>query len=747
MKLRLPDLKISIYFTALVAIAAIFGGSVRAQSGTQANGDATISGVLTDASGRPLAGARIVATRVATAQAGGTSQAVPAAETQSHDDGSFSLAVEPGTYRVVITRDSFTRIEREAVVTAGQNIEWKLRMEIQPLAAGIVVTAQATPMVVSQSPAPVTVVTREQIEERHANSLPDLLATLPGINLSQTGANGGLTTLFLDGGNSNYTKVLVDGAPVNDSGGFKDFSNLTLDNIEKIEVVHGAESAIYGSDAMTGVVQIFTKRGTTRTPELEMVGEGGSFDTGRGSSTVSGALGRFDYLGGFGYFTTAGQGTNDFMLNRTYSGNVGYKFSDTNTLRVSLRNNSSDGGLPGQTLFDPPDPVQTITMQDFSGSAIWNAQTGPHWQWRVSGTEASLRSNDNDPPNVTDPFGFDAIDQFNRAGVDAQGTYLFKGGAATAGYAFEIENAFPSALFGEHVQRRNQAGYVDVRWQPAKRLTLNAGGRVDDNSVFGTKVVPRVGAAYLLREGSSEIGETRVHAFYGQGIVEPQLSEVFGADPCFRPNPALAPEQSQTANGGIDQSLFRGRLHLSADYFYNQFHNIISFAFNPTATGQCPFGTGMSVNTDRALARGVNFSGQLSPTRWLRLSGNYSYDDTRVLFSPNAGDQTEEAGNHLLRRPVNSGSAEANVSVRRLNVNVLGYFSGVRTDSDFLGLGLTRNPGFGLLNCTATYRVRREVQLFVRGTNLLNKQYQNTIGFPALGRGIIGGVKLTFGGE
>ncbi|MFZ0818645.1 MAG: TonB-dependent receptor [Candidatus Acidiferrales bacterium] len=742
MKRRLPELKISNFIFGVLICLLYLCGSADAQSGAQTRGDATLAGVVTDAGGRPISGARIVVTRVIVAQTGGATQFAFSVETQSHDDGNFSIALEAGTYRVAITRDSFTRIEREAVLSAGQKVEWKLRMEIEPLAAGIVVTAQATPMDVASTPAPVTVITREKIEQREATSLPDLLSSLPGISMARTGAEGGLTTLFLDGGNSNYAKVLVDGAPVTASGGFIDFSNLTLDNIEKIEIVHGAESALYGSDAMTGAVQIFTKRGTTQTPELEVVGDGGSFSTGNGSATVSGLLGRFDYLGGFGYLTTAGQGTNDFMLNRTYSGNFGYKFSDMDTLRVSIRDNASDAGIPGQTVFIPPDPTQTNDRQDFSGNAVWNAQAGPHWQWRVSANESSQLSNDNDPLEF-----FDAIDQFNRASADAQGTYLFKVGAATAGYTYEIENAFPSALDGLHVQRRNQAGYLDARWQPTKRLTVNAGARADDNSVFGTKVEPRVGASYLLREGSSDIGETRVHAFYGQGIVEPQLSEIFGTDPCFRPNPSLAPEESKTANGGIDQNLMHGRLTLSADYFYNQFHDIISFAFDPAATSTCPFGTGMSVNTDRAVARGVNFSGELHPVRWLRLAGHYSYDDSRVLFSPNAGDQTETPGNHLLRRPVNSGTLEANVSVRRLNLNALGYFSGARTDSDFLGLGLTRDPGYARLDCALSYRVRRELSLFIRGTNLLNKQYQDALGFPALGRQIVGGVKLTFGGE
>ncbi len=743
MKPRLPDLRISLLVAAVLICSFILCGRAGAQSGR----DATLAGVVTDASEHPISGARIVVTQVGATRTGGAAQAAPPAETESRDDGSFSLALAPGTYRVVITRASFTRIEREAMLSAGQKVEWKLRMEIEPLAAGVVVTAQATPIEAASTPAPVTVITREQIEQRQATSLPDLLSTLPGFSLARTGAEGGLTTLFLDGGNSNYTKVLVDGAPVNESGGFMDFSNLTLDNIEKIEVVDGAESALYGSDAMTGVVQIFTRRGTTRTPELELEGDGGSFSTGHGSSIVSGLLGAFDYSAGFGYFTTAGQGTNDFMLNRTYSGNFGYKFSDTDTLRVSIRENASDAGIPGQTLVNPPDPVQTNDLHDFIGSVTWNAQLGPHWQWRVSAYEADQHMNDNDPPNIDDPFGFDAIDQFNRAGTNAQGSYLFRGGEATAGYSYEVENGFPSALNGLHTRRNNQAGYLDARWQPTKRLTVNAGARAEDNSSFGTKVVPRVGAAYLLSQGNRELGETRLHGFLGQGIVEPRLDQSFGTDPCFPGNPNLLPEQSTTANGGIDQSLFRGRLHLSADYFYNQFHDIISFGLGP-ATLTCPFGTGTFFNTDRAVARGLNFSGELHPARWFRVSGNYTYDDSRVISAPNASDPNETPGNHLLRRPVNSGSLEMNFSARKLNVNLLGYFTGKRTDSFFtFPPAIVPNPGYARIDAAASYRVRREVSLFVRGTNLLNKQYQDALGYPALGREIRCGIKLTFGGE
>jgi vitamin B12 transporter len=722
---------------ALFIFAVAFTLSLLLTSqGIAAQTSAILTGIVSDPGGRPIRGALVRATPEAT---DGSSRQQPS-QTASIDDGSFELILSPGRYNVVVTRVSFARVQRTIEVAAGQHLQLPLEMALEPLASSVVVTAETTPVEANTTPAPVTTITRNEIEQRAAYSLPDLLATLPGFSFDRTGPEGGETSLFLDGGNSNYTKVLVDGTPANDSGGPLDFSNFTLDNVDKIEVVHGAESAIYGSDAMTGVIQIFTHRGDTREPELDLTGEGGSFDTGRGSATLSGLLGPLDYSFADGYFTTAGQGPNDAFLNRTLSGNFGWKLSDNDTLRLTVRDNSSDAGIPGPTLYLPPDLLQTNALHNLYANLIWNAQTGKHWQWHVSGDEASLHGIDSDPGN------FVSTDQFNRAAFNAQVTYLFPTGGFTGGYYYEVENGFPGALEGEHARRNNQAGYLDARWQPIPRLTLNAGTRAEDNSSFGTRVVPRAGVAYLLRKGSADWGATRLHGFYGQGIDEPELAESFGTDPCFPGNPNLQPEESKTTSAGIEQRFASDRVRVSADYFYNEFHNIISFAFLlPTPT--CQFGTGTYFNTDLAIARGTNLSIDTRIVRWLTIAGHYSFDNSRVLISPNATDPTELPGNHLLRRPVNSGTVVLNATWRRLDFNIVGYITGQRTDSDFLGLGFTRNPGYSRFDVAGSYRVDRNVSLFVRAGNVLNRQYQDALGYPALGREIRGGVKLTFGGR
>ena len=696
----------------------------------------TLHGLVTDPSGRAVSGAKIVLSGLAT----NTSVANSAAETSSGADGRFELRAAPGRYRISISRESFARVERELEVSAGSRHDLEFQLALEPLASSVIVTAESNPVEVGSTTATVDVITRSQIDHREETTLANLLATEPGFSLARTGPEGGQATIFLDGGNSNYTKVLIDGAPANDSGGFIDISNFTLDSVDKIEVAHGAESAVYGSDAMAGVLQIFTHRGTTRIPELDLTADVGSFDSGRGSAQLSGVLSALDYSAGANYFSTIGQGPNDRFLNRGFNGNFGWKIREGNTLRLSLRDNSSFAGIPGQTLFLPPNLAESSILHNFYGSLTWEAQTGEHWHWRVSGTEASLHSTTDDQPS------FISTSQFNRAAFDAQSSYLFRQGALTAGYYVERENGFPAALSGEHTDRTNQAGFVDLRIHPLSRLTLNAGVRAEDNSSFRTRVVPRAGVSYVVRKNGDAIGATRLHAFYGQGIDEPRLDQSFGTDPCFPGNSTLRPEQSRTGSAGIEQHLASDRVRVTADYFYDQFRDIISFAFF-APTPSCIFGVGTFFNTDLARARGIHFNAETQIRRWLTLAGHYTYDDSRVLRAPNAFDPSELAGNRLLRRPVNSATVELNASVRRFDFNLVGYITGQRTDSDFLGLGFMRNPGYSRFDVAGTYRLDRRMSVFVRAGNVLDKQYQDALGYPALGREVRGGLRLKFGGK
>ena len=751
-------------FLFLFFLAVSF--SVQAQNKAS---NAHLFGTLLDTSGAAVAEVNI------TAQLEGNANA-QLWKTVSSADGAYSLTIPPGRYHITFQRSPF--VSRDFVMDLASNQEraLDLTLTLEPLSDSVIVTGQAVPTLAAQTTAPVTVISKEEIDASQWVSLTDALLFTPGVAIGRTGPEGGTASVFLNGGNSDFTKVLVDGAPINPPGDAVDFSSLTLDNIDKVEIVRGAESALYGSDAVDGVIQLFTHRGSTRTPEFSLYADGGSFSTADGGAQLSGLLGKFDYSAAASYTQTDGQGPNDAFLNRTLSGNFGYAFSDTNQLRLTVRNDDSDAGIPGQTLLEPPSLYQKYNQHIFSSSASWNFATGKHWRHEISGAESYTRQFSDNPiqsfyatdPNAfcpqTNPtavptaefcdYTYSSFYQYNRANLTAQSSYVLSKFAVTAGYEYEVENAFLTSIDVPHARRNNQAGYLDFRYRPQRRVSLNFGGRAEDNADFGTRVVPRAGASLLARDGGSFWGETLFRVFYGQGIKEPRFDQIYGDNFGDYGNPSLKPEASKTWTAGLDQKLLHDRIRLSADYFSSRFYDIVSFAECASYNNFCNMaipglmtGYGYYFNTDLARARGLNLTGQTRFNRWLNLAGNYTYDDSRVLVSPNAYDPTELPGNHLARRPVNSGSLTLNAAFRRLGVTIGGYFTGIRTDSDFLGLGYTHDPGYARFDVATHYDAGRGFTLYARAANLLDKQYQDALGYPALGRDVRAGVRYTFKGR
>ncbi len=748
--------------------AVLLGISFSAQAQNNSS-DAHLSGTLLDASGAGVPTVQV------TAQWEGDKSA-QLWKASSTTGGAYSLSLPPGRYHVSFERSPFVTRDFAIDLSANQQRQLDLHLELEALSSSVIVTAQAEPTLIDQTTAPASVITREEIDERQSVGLADALTFAPGIAVGRTGSEGGTASIFLNGGNSNFTKVLIDGAPINPPGGAVDFSGVTLDNIDKVEIVRGAESAIYGTDAVSGVIQLFTHRGTTRVPEFSIFAEGGSFASGRGGAQLSGLLGAFDYSAAASYFQTDGRGPNDDFLNRTVSGNFGYSVSDSNHLRLTLRNNDSDAGIPGQTVFEPPSLHQRYAQHLFSSSARWDFSTGKHWRHQISGAESYTWQHNNNPLQsffATDPKAFcpqnnlaaiptpqfcDATGeshfQYNRSSVTAQTSYLISNFGVTAGYEYEVENAFLTSINVPHARRNNQAGFLDFRYRPHPRASLNFGGRAEANANFGTRVVPRAGASLILLYGKGLRGDTLFRVFYGQGIKEPRFDQIFGDNFGDFGNPSLKPEASKTWTTGLEQKLLSDHVRLTADYFSSRFYDIVTFAFCSSTNNFCnltspvvPAGFGYFFNTDIARARGLNLSGETRFTRWLNLAGNYTYDDSLVIKASNAFDPTELPGNRLIRRPANSGSLTLNGAFRRLNVTLGGYFTGVRTDSDFLGLGLKRNPGYARFDLSGSYRVGHGVTFYARATNLFDKQYQDALGYAALGRDMRAGVRYTFSGH
>jgi vitamin B12 transporter len=697
----------------------------------QAQQTATINGTLTDASGGAVPYAHISVQSL-------DSPSEPPKETTSAPDGKFSLTLAPGRYRVSVEHASFSRAEEEFTLAAAETRMWDVRLELKPLAAGVVVSASAEPATIENTAALVNIVTREQIDQRGEIWLTPLTQGIPGISFSQLGPMGGSTTFFLDGGNSDYTKVLIDGVPVNQPGGLVDFSNFSLDGIDKIEVVHGATSVLYGSDAMTGVMQIFTHRGTTSQPVLELAADGGTFGTGHGSGQLSGLAGAFDYSAGAAYFGSDGQGPGNFFRDTSLWGNFGWKFSDTDTLRLTLRNSSSDAGQPGQTALDPPIFVagQSTGLHDFAAGLTWDFQTGPDWEHKLSGFESRDNSID-----VVPPFG-SFPSTFNRAGLNEQSTYTFHNGGVSVGYSFEVENGGATA-------RHNQAGYFELHYNFWQRLTVIAGGRVDGNGFYGVRAVPRIGAAYALHYGDGFWGATRLRASYGLGIKEPELLP----PDC---SPQLDPERSRTVDVGFDQALASDRIRFSATAFFNRFQDIVSFA-EVTTNPNCPAFGGSYFNTDLARANGINSTIEAKPLHWLNIVGNYTYDDSKVLKTTNPlQDPALAQGNRLFKRPLHSASLIADAHFRRANLNFGGYYVGRRADSDFdsftvggvcTGYCITSDPSYVRWDAATTVPVAAGLSATAQVQNLFDRKYQDAVGYPALGRNFRVGIKYVWSGK
>jgi len=688
---------------------------------------ATITGTLIDPSGAAVVGASITAQPL---DASGMHLV-----TKSSGEGEFTLILASGRYRVRIEHASFTRVEQEFTIAAGEARTWDVRLTLERMSSTVVVSASAEPVTAETSPSPVDIITKEDIERRGEIWAVPMLTTVPGITLSRLGPFGGVTTFFLDGGNSSYAKVVIDGAAVNDPGNQEDYSYLTLDNIDKIEVVHGAASVLYGSDANSGVVQIFTHRGMTRSPELALEGDGGTFESGHGLARLSGLLGAFDYSASAGYFDTNGQGPEDRFHDATFSGNFGWRFSPTNTVRLALRDNTSDGEQQGQILFGPPIPGQSIGLDNFSANLGWDVSAGSHWQNHLAGFESRNVQSVVDPP-----FGT-FVSKFNRAGFDEQASYLFHNGTFSGGYEYEVEN-------GPSEGRHNQAGYLEARYQFGARFSATAGVRADANGKFGTRVVPRVGGAYLLRKGSEFWGATRLRASYGVGIKEPELLPL----DC---SANLKPEVSRTVNAGIEQRFASDRVRLSINAFANRFYDIVSFDFL-TNTPNCPAFGGSFFNTDLARAYGSNASFEIKATRWLGIVGNYTYDDSKVLKSPNATDPALLSGNRLFKRPLHSANLAFNATIRHTYWTLAGNYVGRRADSDFLsfvengmciGPCISSNPSYVRWDLATMLPLRYGLSATARVENIFNNHYQDSVGYPGLRLNYRLGLRYVWGRE
>ena len=600
-----------------------------------------------------------------------------------------------------------------------------------------------------------TVITSDEIKARRLNTVADVLRVVPGLDVVSSGGTGQQTSVFTRGANSNQTLVLIDNIQMNDPGDPSnafDFANLQVDDIERIEVLRGAASAMWGADAMGGVIHIITKHGKGPA-SVHAMAEGGNYDTYKVGAGVSGEEDRLSYSLNTSHFSnlsvsaaaaSMGNHERDKYQNTTLQSRFNYQMTDDLDLDWTLRYNAAETGLDncggsGYTSFsgqyvpcDNPyyflDTNQVYTRGQarwFLFDQMWEQRFGVNFTLsdRASYYTAPVSSNWVPPNQNTGQqtkvewlnFVHLGKDDTLTLGVegkfDTMNSQLGTGGAATLSQS-GMNNA------GYYIQ--NQLDWLE-------RFHTTAGGRLDDNSRYGSHLTWRFNQVIEVPELSN-----RIKANVGTAFRPPSLCEL--SLQCFG-NPNLLPETSIDWDAGLEQDLFDRRVLAGLVYFDNNYNNLIQW--NPSANG----GLGSVENVSSALARGVETFLEYKPLPGLSLRANYTLDQTYGRYDSMTGQRSNEP---LLLRPTNKGNFDIDYRFDpgvALHLNVL--VVGSRSSYDTMG-AITQVPGYVLVNVSGNYDLTREVTLFARMDNLLNKQYQQVWGYGTLGFYGLGGVNVKF---
>jgi len=673
--------------------------------------------------------------------------------------GTAEFHVSAADYGVEVLAPSFAPATTS--ITVSGETQKSIRLHIAVPNQTIQVTASGTPMQAGNAGADVSLVDNTVLQNQQPIAVSDTLRLLPGVTVAASGQRGGLSALFVRGGESRYNKVIVDGVPVNEIGGQYDFGTTSLVGADRVEFLRGAQSTLYGSDAMSSVVQVFSSEGTTHVPELRLGAEGGTFSTARGYASLAGAHGPFDFNLYGEQFNTLGQGANDDFSLSSQGANIGVALGSKTLLRFRTRHENSRAGVQNEWVFGgvaqlPPDSDAYARVNNFLSSLDLTISPSAHWRHRFSGYEYNHRRYNADnvaDRTCSDPFYLDCPffqnDHQNRAGFSYQGEWSPLAWARTTfGYDFEDENGSVDESFsGAAAQikglRRNHAGYVEqiITW---KRLTATAGVRALHNESFGNKAVPRVALSLLALRGGSVFSGTHLRFGYAEGFKEPSFEESFGVGAFgILPNPGLQPEENRSFETGFDQSFFGGKYSVTATYFNSLFKNLVEFQSLTPLTSQY-------TNLNRSMAHGAEFGFHTRLHDTLRLDTSYTYDSTQILDAPLAFDPTALPGRPLLRRPKHSGSLLLNYSGHRIGGFLGGSFIGRRPDSDFLYGAVPpvdHTAGYALVNLGGWYAVNSHVTAYANVDNALNHRYEEVAGYPALKANFRAGMRFRLGGE
>ena len=596
----------------------------------------------------------------------------------------------------------------------------------------VVVTATTVETLAEQLGVALSVIPGEDFKTYQYSSIDDAFRNIPGVSVQKSGGYGKLSTMTIRGANANQVLILVDGVRVSSPTlGQTDLSDISPDLIERIEVIRGGQSTLYGADAIGGVVNIITKKGTGPfAATLENMG--GNYDTLHNRLTTSGTYKIFNYSLSGSHLESNGQFQNDSANINAVSGRIGVSLPFDSSLSFVYRYNKNDTGVPVKSVFPPPQPIVPIInpnakQQTETTVMSLEGKTRPV-EWWESRARISRYTNNQGFQDPVDPgFDFDVpfrsqVDVVRREAEWLNSFFIGKWSTTTLGFGYRHEEGdnkgvFRTARSVPSVMFEQQLRFLD-------RLFITGGFRIEDDSVFGQATTGQGSVAFVIKETG-----TRLRGSAGTGFRAPTFNDLFFPD--FG-NPNLLPERSQTWDAGFDQSLWQNRVRLKFTWFATHFTDAITCCVVlPTA----PFGG--PVNAGKARSKGVESSAEVDILPSLVASFTYTYTDTDNL----------QTNRPLARIPRHSGSAGLTWEpIPRLSLFTQVYVVGSQFDS----YGDVYNSGHPRVDAGGTYRLLNQLgwlqrlELVARAQNILNEQYAEVRGFPALGANFLIGLRAGF---
>ncbi len=595
----------------------------------------------------------------------------------------------------------------------------------------VVVSATRFGIPLDQSPASVSVIDSKDIEIKQIERVSDALREVPGLAVVQTGTPGQLTSVFTRGLNSAHTQVLFDGIPINQGlAGQFDFANLTTDNIDRIEIVRGPQSTIYGPRALAGAIQIFTKQGSG-SPGVTVSEEGGTYGTFRETLTSDGKIDILDYSIGASRLDTDNARPNNQYRNSNVIADLGLSLNEQLRIGSLFVYSESETGNPNSIFnFHPVDHFLTEKWL-----------IGPHADWKPTDWWDHRLIFDYDHERQVNDPNFDGFVPgttfigptralFRRTQLDYQNdlrpTSWF---TLTDGFFYSHvisgqERPFVSQLFGPlptfiSDETKEIAGFLQATVN-ISNLIFVAGGRIDHFNQFGNVWTYRVASSYKIDKT-----DTTLHASVATGFSPPSSQ-----DKIFGMNPGLRPEKDFGYDAGIEQRLWERRVTVGATYFHNDLSNVIGF------NGQF-----RTLNLGAAETQGVETELRVTPITDLDLRASYTYLEAEKTDNANIA---QPQGSRLPRRPRNeiyvSGSY---LWYKRLRTTIEAKFVNAREELNFGGPNFDVED-YNFLNVAAEYEINPHMSIYGRVDNLTGEHYSEVFGFPALGTACYGGMKLRF---